>query len=83
MWGEGTTSSASDAKKLGVIIHWHVEKKSTCIYFLLKRSSSSEVTFMIEGVLHHGTEMDFDRQYVDSHGFLYKSDTETAVFNSV
>lgn len=52
----------------GVMIYWHVEKKSVCIYSQLKRCSSSEVAAMLEGVLHHGTEMNVDRQYVDSHG---------------
>ena len=35
----------------GVMIYWHVEKRSTCIYSQLKRCSSSEVAAMIEGVL--------------------------------
>jgi len=86
VWGEGSTSCASDSKKFGswdqnlmtewhiryggrgVMIYWHVEKKSTCIYSQLKRCSSSEVAAMIEGVLRHCTEMTVDRQYVDSHG---------------
>lgn len=86
IWGEGTTSCASDSKKFGswdqnlmtewhiryggrgVMIYWHVEKKSTCIYSQLKRCSSSEVAAMIEGVLRHCTDMEIDRQYVDSHG---------------
>lgn len=86
IWGEGTTSCASDSKKFGawdqnlmtewhiryggrgVMIYWHVEKKSTCIYSQLKRCSSSEVASMIEGVLKHCTDMEIDRQYVDSHG---------------
>ncbi len=86
IWGEGTTSCASDSKKFGawdqnlmtewhiryggrgVMIYWHVEKKSTCIYSQLKRCSSSEVAAMIEGVLRHCTNMSVDRQYVDSHG---------------
>ena len=52
----------------GVMIYWHVERKSTCIYSQLKTCSSSEVAAMIEGVLRHCTEMAVDRQYVDSHG---------------
>lgn len=35
----------------GVMIYWHVDRKSACIYSLLKRCSSSEVAAMIEGVL--------------------------------
>ena len=52
----------------GVMIYWHVEKKSACIYSQLKRCSSSEVASMIEGVLRHCTEMQVERQYVDSKG---------------
>ena len=37
----------------GVMIYWHVEKKSVCIYSQLKRCSSSEVAAMIEGVMRH------------------------------
>lgn len=52
----------------GVMIYWHVEKNSTCIYSQLKRCSSSEVEAMIEGVLQHCTAMPVDKAYVDSHG---------------
>jgi TnpA family transposase len=52
----------------GVMIYWHVEKKSVCIYSQLKRCSSSEVAAMIEGVLRHCTEMSVEKNYVDSHG---------------
>ena len=52
----------------GVMIYWHVDRKSTCIYSQLKRCSSSEVAAMIEGVLRHCTEMEVERQYTDSHG---------------
>ena len=52
----------------GVMVYWHVEKKSICIYSQLKRVSSSEASSMIEGVLRHCTDMEVNRQYVDSHG---------------
>ncbi|WP_156495106.1 Tn3 family transposase, partial [Oleiphilus sp. HI0128] len=52
----------------GVMIYWHVEKNSTCIYSQLKRCSSSEVASMIEGVLRHCTDMEVNKQFVDSHG---------------
>jgi TnpA family transposase len=52
----------------GVMIYWHVERKSACIYSQLKRCSSSEVAAMIAGVLRHDTEMEVERSYVDSHG---------------
>jgi len=86
IWGEITTTCASDAKKFGawdqnlitewhtryhgrgVVIYWHVEKKSACIYSQLKRCSASEVAAAITGVIHHCTTMSVDRHYVDSHG---------------
>lgn len=86
IWGQGTTSCASDSKHFGafdqnlttqwharyggrgIMIYWHVERKSLCIHSQLKSPSSSEVAAMIEGVVHHCTEMEVDRQYVDSHG---------------
>src|SRR5215218_11309492 len=52
----------------GVMIYWHVERHSTCIYSQLKTPSSSEVAAMIEGVLRHCTEMEVQKAYVDSHG---------------
>ncbi len=52
----------------GIMIYWHVERNSLCIHSQLKSPSSSEVASMIEGVVHHCTEMEVDRQYVDSHG---------------
>ncbi|MBA2712695.1 MAG: Tn3 family transposase [Rubrobacteraceae bacterium] len=52
----------------GIMIYWHVDKKSACIYSQLKSVSSSEVAAMIEGVLRHCTTMSVDRNYVDSHG---------------
>ncbi len=86
IWGEGTTSCASDSKKLhawdqnlmsewhvrykgrGVMVYWHVEKNSLCVHSQLKRCSSSEVSSMIEGVLRHCTDIEIEKQYVDSHG---------------
>ena len=52
----------------GVMIYWHVDKNSLCIYSQLKSPASSEVASMIEGVVRHCTEMEVDSQYVDSHG---------------
>lgn len=86
IWGEATTTCASDSKHFGtwdqnlmtewharyqgrgVMIYWHVEKKSVCVYSQLKRCSSSEVAAMIKGVLHHCTQMAVDKNYVDTHG---------------
>ena len=52
----------------GVMIYWHVEKKSACIYSQLKTCSSSEVAAMIEGLLRHCTDMKVQKNYVDTHG---------------
>ncbi|GGA58993.1 putative transposase [Kroppenstedtia guangzhouensis] len=86
IWGEGTTSCASDSKKFGawdqnlmtewhiryrgrgIMIYWHVEKNSTCVYSQLKSCSSSEVAAMIEGLLRHSTDMSIEKNYVDTHG---------------
>jgi TnpA family transposase len=86
LWGEGTTSCASDSKKFGswdqnlltewhiryrgrgVMIYWHVDKKSLCIYSQLKSCSSSEVAAMIQGLLKHNTDAEIEKNYVDSHG---------------
>ena len=54
--------------KNGVVIYWHVDKGSTCIYSQLKSCSSSEVALMMEGVLRHCTEVSIEKNYVDSHG---------------
>ena len=47
--------------KPGVMVYWHVERKSACIYSQLKTCSSSEVAAMIAGVLRHCTEMEIDQ----------------------
>jgi TnpA family transposase len=52
----------------GVMVYWHMDKKATCVYSQLKECSSSEVAAMITGVLRHCTQLEIDRQYVDSHG---------------
>jgi len=86
IWGEGSTTCASDSKKFGsldqnlmtewhiryggrgVMIYWHVENRSVCIYSQLKRCSSSEVAAMLEGLLRHDSDMEVQRNYTDSHG---------------
>lgn len=45
----------------GIMVYWHVEERSGCIYSQLKACSSSEVAAMIEGVLRHETEMAIDK----------------------
>src|SRR6266700_1006823 len=86
IWGEATTTCASDSKQFGswdhnlltewhlryggkgIMIYWHVEKHSVCIYSQLKTVSSSEVAAMIQGVMRHCTDMQVQKQFVDSHG---------------
>jgi TnpA family transposase len=54
----------------GVMIYWHVERKSACIYSQLKSCSASEVAAMIEGLMRHTPDIatDIDRNYTDTHG---------------
>jgi TnpA family transposase len=52
----------------GIMIYWHVEWKSVCIYSQLKSCSSSEVAAMIEGILRHCTSAEIQKNYVDTHG---------------
>lgn len=70
IWGYATTSCAADSRKFGaydqnqharyggrgVMIYWHVDTHSTCIYSQLRRCSSSEMAAMMEGVLRHCTD---------------------------
>ncbi|MEY8717360.1 Tn3 family transposase [Francisella philomiragia] len=55
-------------KSSGVMIYWHVDNKSLCIYSQLKSCSSSEVGSMIKGFLDHDTDMDMNKIYTDTHG---------------
>ncbi|MBN1467884.1 MAG: Tn3 family transposase, partial [Fusobacteriaceae bacterium] len=52
----------------GIMIYWHVEKKSACIYSQIKSCSSSEVASMIHGILNHNTNLDIEKTFVDSNG---------------
>jgi len=52
----------------GVMIYWHVDKRAKCTHLQLKQVSSSEVASTIEGVLHHATDIQIERQFVDTHG---------------
>ncbi len=52
----------------GVMIYWHVEKSRLCVYSQLKTCSSSEVAAMMEGLLHHGTDVPIEANYTDTHG---------------
>ena len=53
---------------LGVLIYWHVDKKSVAIHSQLISCTASEVAAMFEGAIRHGTDMQLEANYVDSHG---------------
>ena len=55
-------------RKPGVLIYWHVEKKSVAIHSQLISCSASEVAAMIDGAMRHGTTMDVEGNYTDTHG---------------
>lgn len=52
----------------GIMVYWHVERKSVCIYSQVTQPSANEVASMIEGLLRHLTAAEIDRQYTDTHG---------------
>ena len=52
----------------GVLIYGHVERKSMVVHSQLISCTASEVAAMIEGAIRHGTTMQVDGNYVDSHG---------------
>jgi TnpA family transposase len=52
----------------GVLIYWHVEKKSMVVHSQLLNCTASEVAAMVEGAVRHGTSMQLEGNYVDSHG---------------
>jgi len=55
-------------KDYGVMVYWHVDTNSLCIYSQLKNCTSSEVASMLEGVLRHSTKMNMTKTYTDTHG---------------
>jgi TnpA family transposase len=50
------------------LIYWHIERKSVAINSQLLSCTASEVAAMVEGAIHHRTEMHVETNYVDSHG---------------
>ncbi len=52
----------------GVLIYWHVERKSMAIHSQLINCSASEIAAMVDGAMRHGTSMEVDGNYVDTHG---------------
>jgi hypothetical protein len=55
-------------RRRGVLIYWHVERKSMAIHSQLISCTASEVAAMVEGAMRHGTTMEVEGNYVDSHG---------------
>jgi len=55
--------------KRGVLIYWTVDKGGAmAVHSQLLECSASEVHAMVEGAMRHGTDMDVEASYVDSHG---------------
>lgn len=52
----------------GIMVYWHVERRSVCIYSQVTSTTASEVASMIKGLLRHLTSAEIDRQYTDTHG---------------
>jgi len=52
----------------GVLIYWHVERRSMAVHSQLISCSASEVAAMVEGAMRHDTTMDVEANYTDSHG---------------
>jgi TnpA family transposase len=55
-------------RNTGVMVYWHVDRNSICIYSQLKSCLSSEVSSMIEGILRHSSNKRVEKSYVDTHG---------------
>lgn len=52
----------------GILVYWHVERGSVVVHSQTLRASASEVAAMVEGAIRHGTTMNVEGNYVDSHG---------------
>lgn len=52
----------------GIMVYWHVERKSVCIYSQVTATSASEAASVIEGLLWHLTSAEIDRQYTHLPG---------------
>ncbi|WIV52959.1 Tn3 family transposase [Amycolatopsis nalaikhensis] len=52
----------------GVLISWHVDNRSMAISSQLLSCTASEVAAMVEGAMHHRTELEVEANHVDSHG---------------
>jgi TnpA family transposase len=55
--------------KRGVLIYWTVDTVgSMAVHSQLISCSASEVHAMVEGAMRHGTDMEIEQNFVDSHG---------------
>ena len=55
--------------KRGVLIYWTVDVAgSMAVHSQLISCSASEVHAMVEGAMRHGTSMEIEQNFVDSHG---------------
>jgi TnpA family transposase len=55
--------------KRGVLIYWTVETSGAmAVHSQLISCSASEVHAMVEGAMRHGTDMEIQQNFVDSHG---------------
>jgi TnpA family transposase len=55
--------------KRGVLIYWTVDTVgSMAVHSQLISCSASEVHAMVEGAMRHGTSMEVEQNFVDSHG---------------
>lgn len=54
----------------GVMIYWHVERRSVCLYSQLRTCSSSEVVAMLQGLAGHHADIDsvIETNATDTHG---------------
>jgi TnpA family transposase len=55
----------------GVMIYWHVERKSVCVYSQLTTCSASEPASMMEGLIRHSADIEASEiksNYTDTHG---------------
>jgi len=55
-------------KQPGIMAYTHTDGKSVCIYTQGTSVASLEYASLIRGLLQHGTDMEIERQYADSHG---------------
>ena len=55
--------------KRSVLIYWTVDKGGAmAVHSQLLECSASEVHAMVEGAMRHGTDLEIEANYVDTHG---------------